>query len=178
MRSPALLVLLLCAPAAAQDAPAGARKPLSLDVLYDPAAMVDFAGTAPRGVTWLDEARLHWAKTDPKTKLTEHFAIDADTGARRPLFDPVALETALARIPGVAADKAKELAREKSYVLDRDGRALVLEAGGDLYRLDLATSALGRLTTASGKEEHPGWSPDGRRIAFVRDNDLYVVEVA
>ena len=28
-----------------------------------------------------------------------------------------------------------------------------------------------------GKEEEPAWSPDSRRVAFVRGNDLYVVEV-
>src|SRR3954470_3598714 len=117
MRASAYLVVLLCVPAAAQE-PARARKDLSLDALYDPTAMVDFAGTAPRGVTWLDETRLLWPKTDPRTRLTEHFVIDPTTGARRPLFDPAALERALARIPGVTADKARKLAREKSYVLD------------------------------------------------------------
>ena len=172
MRFPALLALLVCVPAAAQE------KPLSLDVLYDPTAMVDFAGSAPRGLTWLDEARLHWAKTDPKSKLTAHLVIDAATGAERPLFDPVALEASLMRIAGVTVEKARALARAKSYVLDRDARALVLEAGDDLYRFDLATGALTRLTTAAGKEEEPAWSPDSRRIAFVRDNDLYVIEVA
>src|SRR4051812_3308924 len=160
MRASAYLVLLLCVPAAAQE-PARARKDLSLDALYDPATMVDFAGTAPRGVTWLDETRLLWPKTDPRTKLTEQVVIDARTGARRPLFDPEALEHALARIPGVTPDKARKLAREKSYTLDRAARSLVLEAGGDLYRLDLGSGALSRLTTAAGKEEEPAWSPDG-----------------
>ena len=58
MRSAAVFALLACAPAAAQD------KPLTLDILYDPAGKVDFAGTAPRGLTWLDEGRLQWPKTD------------------------------------------------------------------------------------------------------------------
>jgi dipeptidyl-peptidase-4 len=179
MRSAAVFALLLCAPAAAQDAQtAGAGKPLSLDVLYDPASKVDFAGTAPRGLTWLDETRLHWPKTDPKSQLTDHFVIDADTGVTRPLFDPAVLEASLARVPGVTADQARDLAREKSYVLDKDARFLVLEAGGDLHRFELASSRLTRLTTAAGKEEEPAWSPDSRRIAFVRNNDLYAIDVA
>lgn len=179
MRSAALVALLACVPAAAQDAQtAGASRPLSLDVLYDPATKLDFAGTAPRGLTWLDEGRLLWPKTDPTSKLTEHFVIDADTGATRPLFEPAALEGALARVAGVTADKARSLAREKTYALDKDARSLVLEAGGDLYRFELASARLTRLTTAAGKEEEPAWSPDSRRIAFVRDNDLYVIELA
>jgi dipeptidyl-peptidase-4 len=179
MRSALLLALIVCAPAAAQDAQtAGASKPLTLDFLYDPASKRDFAGTAPRGMTWLDEGRLQWARTDPTSRLTEHFVIDADTGATRRLFDPAALEAALARVAGVTADKARRLAHEKKYVLDKDARLLVLEAGGDLHLFDLAGARLTRLTTAAGKEEEPAWSPDARRIAFVRDHDLYVIEVA
>jgi dipeptidyl-peptidase-4 len=177
MRPAALFLLLACAPAAAQEARPAARKLLTLDVLYDPEGKVDFAGTAPRGLTWLDESRLHWARKDPRTQLTEHFVIDADTGATRPLFDPSRLEAALARIAGVTTARARELAREKKYVLDKAGRAIVLEAGGDLYRFELAESRLTRLTTAPGKEEEPAWSPDGRRIAFVRENDLYAIEI-
>src|SRR5688572_746479 len=112
MRSAAVAILLVCAPAAAQD------KPLSLDVLYHPDRKVDFAGTAPRGLTWLDERRLHWPRKDHRTELTEHFVIDADSGERRALFDPAALQAALARVPGVDAEKARELARQKAYVLD------------------------------------------------------------
>ena len=31
-----------------------------------------------------------------------------------------------------------------------------------------------RLTSSTG-EDYPGWSPDGRKIAFVRDGGVYVV---
>ena len=171
MRSAVLFALLVCAPAAAQD------KPLTLDVLYHPEQKLDFAGTAPKGLTWLDERRMHWARTDPKSKETEHIVIDADTGARRPLFDPALLEASLVRVAGLTAADARSLAREKKYVLDGKGRRLVLPAGGDLHVLDLETARLTRLTTAAGEEEEPEWSPDSRRIAFVRNHDLYSIEV-
>lgn len=38
---------------------------------------------------------------------------------------------------------------------------------GDLYRYDLVTGALWRLTD-DGRASTPAWSPDGRRVAFVR----------
>ena len=147
MRRAALLALLACAPAAAQE------KPLSLDALYDPASRVDFTGTAPRTLAWLGEDRLHWAKTDPRTRLTEHIVIDARSGARTPLFSADALEAALALLPGVTAADARERAREKKYVLDPQGRLLVLEAGGDLHVFTFAGARLARLTTATGTEE-------------------------
>ena len=175
MRRAALLALL----AGAAAAPAGAQdKALSLDALYHPETRVDFTGTAPRGLTWLDEERLHWAKTDPRTRRTEHFAIDPGTGARTPLFSADALERELLLIPGIDSETAADLARRKTYAMDKGGRSLVVEAGGDLHVLTFATGRLARLTTAAGKEEEPAWSPDSRRIAFVRDNDLYAVDVA
>ena len=105
--------------------------------------------------------------------------IDADTGARRPLFDPAALEAALARIAGVTADEGPA-AGAREDVRAGQGRAArsSWRRAATCTGLDLASARLTRLTTAAGKEEEPAWSPDARRIAFVRDNDLYVVDVA
>jgi len=54
-----------------------------------------------------------------------------------------------------------------------DGSSLVLSgtSGGvvDLYRLDLATGAIDRLTEGAFAELAPTWSPDGTTIAFVTD---------
>ncbi|HEX7081696.1 MAG TPA: BamA/TamA family outer membrane protein [Gammaproteobacteria bacterium] len=54
-----------------------------------------------------------------------------------------------------------------------DGRSIVFSAivagASDLYRLDLETNALTRLTNDPYTAIEPGVSPDGRRIAFVTD---------
>lgn len=42
---------------------------------------------------------------------------------------------------------------------------------------DIASGALTRLT-GEGREQEAAFSPDGRRIAFVRDNDLWYVDLA
>src|SRR5687768_4663733 len=157
MRRAAFLALLACA---AASAAAAQDKALSLDVLYDPVHKVDFTGTAPRSLAWLDEQRLHWPKTDPLTRRTEHFVIDPETGSRAPLFSADVLERELLRLPGVSSATAHKLARKKTYAMDKGGRSLVLEAGGDLYVFTFATGRLARLTSAPGKEEEPAWSPD------------------
>ena len=50
-----------------------------------------------------------------------------------------------------------------------DGVTLALAHQGWIWALDLRSGVARRLTNASGVDARPRWSPDGRRIAFVRD---------
>jgi TolB protein len=51
-----------------------------------------------------------------------------------------------------------------------DGRTLAFAAQGWIWRMDLETGEARRLTSGPGVDGRPRWSPDGSRIAFVRDN--------
>jgi len=58
------------------------------------------------------------------------------------------------------------------------GNTLLLESGGDLFLLPVAESRPRRLTSAAGEDTDPKFSPDGGRIAFVRDHDLHLLDLA
>ena len=49
---------------------------------------------------------------------------------------------------------------------------------GDIYVLDTKARAFKRLTTTPALEKNPTVSPDGKLVAFTRDKNLYVVDVA
>ena len=51
-----------------------------------------------------------------------------------------------------------------------DGKRLAFAARGWLWVFDIATGAATRITKSSGMDSRPSWSPDGARIAFVRDD--------
>jgi TolB protein len=51
-----------------------------------------------------------------------------------------------------------------------DGRQLAFAAQGWIWVLDLATGEARRLTRGAQVDARPAWSPDGTRIAFVRDD--------
>ena len=161
---------------AASPALAQSGKPLTLDVLYDPEKRLDFSGTAPRDVTWIDDARYHWSRTDPTTRTAEHFVGDADGGVLRPLFDAAWLEGELTRA-GVDAADARRAARRRTPAMDKSRSQMIVDAGGDLFRAEFDPPRVTRLTRGRGKDEEPAISPDGRRVAFVRDNDLYVYDL-
>ena len=135
----ACAALGLATAAAAQD-----RKPLTLDALYDPEKKADFSGAAPRDVTWIDDARYHWTRTDPTTRHAEHFVGDADTGASRPLFDAAWLARELARA-GVSAADAERAARRRTQAMDKAKTQMVVAAGA----ISSACSSTPRASPAS-----------------------------
>jgi dipeptidyl-peptidase-4 len=67
------------------------------------------------------------------------------------------------------------------YQFAPDGRALLFPLGGDLYYYDLATrrgKAVRRLTATEAFETDPKVSPRGRHVSFVRDQNLWVLDLA
>ncbi len=54
--------------------------------------------------------------------------------------------------------------------------AALITAGDDLYAFEFRGNRLLRLTSTPGEEELPSFSPDGRVVAFVRGNNLFVVD--
>ena len=51
-----------------------------------------------------------------------------------------------------------------------NGRTLAIASRGWLWLMDLGTREARRLTRSAGVDSRPAWSPDGRQIAFVRDD--------
>lgn len=52
-----------------------------------------------------------------------------------------------------------------------DGARVALAARGWIWILDLSTGIATRVTSGGDLDSRPAWSPDGARLAFVRDND-------
>jgi len=161
--------LALCAAAVR----AGER-PLTLDAIYDPATRVDFSGRPPTGLTWLDDTSYLWARRG--TDGTDWVRVTADTGETTPLLRAADLERALAATPGI--DSAAVTAAARGPVqFDSAHEAVLLTVADDLYHYHLASRRVTRLTRAPGQEVEASFSPDGRRVAFVRSQNLFVVDI-
>jgi dipeptidyl-peptidase-4 len=88
------------------------------------------------------------------------------------------MEAAFARLPGVTRELAREASRRSAYTLDARHTAALVTLAGDIYHYELSSDRAVRLSSEPGDEELASYSPDGRLVAFVRGNDLHVVEVA
>jgi dipeptidyl-peptidase-4 len=168
--------LLLCALLLLCPAPARAQqKLLTVEDIYDPVKKVSFSGTPPGALEWLKDGEHYLQSRKGEGVLMR---VNARTGQAAPFFDAARMESALAKIQGVSAGDAKALAHQDSYKLNRAQTAVLLKAANDLVYYELNSDAAARLTTTPDAEEfEEDFSPDGRRVSFVRGNDLYVVDV-
>ena len=157
---------------------AGQGRGLTLDLIYDPAAALDFSGDPEVPKTWLDDASYVLVTRSDGSRASEWHRVDAETGAVSPLFDQARMEVALAALPSLASGEAAALAYSSQLQLNPDATAALVDANDDLYFYDFDSAVAVRLTSAPGEEELATFSPDGRAVAFVRANDLYMVEIA
>src|SRR5687768_17988302 len=61
--------------------------------------------------------------------------------------------------------------------LSRDRRSRVVSYSGDLYIVSLAAGTARRLTETAAEERSPHFSADGRRVFFVRDNNVFSIDL-
>jgi dipeptidyl-peptidase-4 len=116
---------------------------------------------------------------DPELRLFEH---DVATGVARELVTPAELVGGA----GERVSDAERARRERQRITDRgfvwydlapDGAWVLLNVSGRLVRFDRAARQARVLVDVGGDPLlDPRISPDGRRVAFVRGYDLWVVE--
>jgi dipeptidyl aminopeptidase/acylaminoacyl peptidase len=102
----------------------------------------------------------------------------AATGRSAPFVDVKRLAAALSRVPSVDAQTAQSIAGSFSFDFSPDKRGFLFEHNEDLFYATLDGLTAVRLTKEPGREQWPKFSPDGKAVAFVRDYDLYTVDVA
>jgi len=119
---------------------------------------------------------LRSAARDRKQSL---FETDLATGETREVVGP----DAVAKGPETlsAAERAR---RERmrvttsgftSFELSRDGARVLLTLSGRLFVVTRAPFAVKELPTGAGAAIDPRFSPDGKRVAYVRGNDVYAI---
>lgn len=133
---------------------------------------VNLGGSPVGALRWVDDE--HFVQRKDNQTLLVH----ARTGRTQPYevdVDPIAEK--LSQLTTVDAGQARGIARAH---FGRAGqtKGAVFEHAGDLYYADADGGNARRLTSSPGVEELSSLSPDGRFVAFVRDNDLYVVDVS
>ena len=121
---------------------------------------------------WLDAD--HWLQVRNGRLMKVH----APTGRSQPFVNIEALVQRLARVPSLDREAAQSIARRTSFDFDPDKHGFMFEHAHDLYYASFDGASAVRLTSNPGREQWPQFSPDGKFIAFVRDYDLYAVDIA
>ena len=180
-----LLALLTPAAALAQAGgkPASATvaaKPLTLERIF---ASPSLTGQAPRALKLSPDGKLVTLlrnRADDRERY-DLWAIDPATGAARMLVDSKKFAT------GATLSEAERMQRERariasltgivSYDWAADGQHILVPLDGDIYLADLG-GQVRRLTSTKGSELNATVSKKGRFVSFVRDNELFVLDLA
>ncbi len=100
------------------------------------------------------------------------FALDLPSEALRQLAVDVpddGMQTSPRMAPAGSAIRAVDAMHVVDYALSPDGTELALSAQGDLLGLRAGKAWRNITGTPAADEDHPGWSPDGRQIAYETD---------
>jgi dipeptidyl-peptidase-4 len=122
-------------------------------------------------------------RSGPRSLVRDLYELDVPSAQER-------LLTSAARLLGGGDERLtpEEKARRErvrltargiaSFDLPDDGGRVLVPLSGRLFVLERPTGAIHELPAAGGFPLDPRFSPDGARVACVRDGDLYVIDVA
>jgi dipeptidyl aminopeptidase/acylaminoacyl peptidase len=130
------------------------------------------SGAPVRVEQWLDD------ETFLQAKQGRLYRVEARTGRLQPFHDPDKLARGLATLPAIDASTARQMARGPRFDMSPQRSGALFVVGNDLYFCSFDGSKAVRLTRTPGQKEFATFSPDGRFVAFVRDQNLYVVDIA
>jgi dipeptidyl-peptidase 4 len=149
---------------------------------YNTSPLVLHSGVRPN---WLPDERF-WYRI-ATAEGAEFVLVDPATGRRGPAFDHMKLAAALGSAAGRTIDAKNLPFQELEFT--PDGQSVIVQAGGR-FRCDVAgtkcTAEAGEAPGAGGGRSGRGGrgggvetrSPDGKKAAFIRENNLWVRDLA
>lgn len=164
-----LSIFVVAAPAQSQPAPASDKKRLTPGIVFDNEGGHNFGGSFATGLRWLDAEHYQQRRDGKQMK------INARTDAGSPIGDEEAFKSALltnGQFSEETADKLKS--NPGSWNKNRTISMFRHEKRIYLYRV--AEKSVTYVTDAGDDWKELSLSPDGGRLAYVKENDLYVID--
>ena len=122
--------------------------------------------------SWLDDNTLIILDSRRPASERTFERLNPATGTRQALVDRT---RALDGLGSVAGMKTESLPWPIAF--DGGGRRGLYVFNGDVFVLEFGDGSLRRLTSTPAEETSASFSPNGRRVAYVRENDLYAFDL-
>ncbi|OAI45853.1 peptidase [Planctomycetaceae bacterium SCGC AG-212-F19] len=160
------------------------EKPLDAKYLRDHAQTRGFMlGRPVKAKPTPDGKAVLFLRSGPRTPKLGLFEFDVATGKTRELLTPEqVLKGAEEKLS--PEEKARRERQRISvggftdYQLSHDGSLILLSLSGRLYTVSRPKGEIRELKTGEGTLLDPKFSPDGKMVAYVKDHDLFVYNLA
>jgi dipeptidyl-peptidase 4 len=163
-----IMVLMVFQTAFAQDLS------LSLDDIYGPESKIKFSGEDLPRLKWDSSGNNLIKSSDFENGLVEK--LDLSSGALINLVDRDLFLQSFIDLPGFGGqDAVKKILKDAKYILSPGEDKILVQCSEDLFLF--SENILVRLTRNSAKEKVITFSPSGSQLAFVREGDLYLVDL-
>ena len=128
-----------------------------------------------------DGRQVYFLRSGPTDRYQVLYVMDVASGATRPFLtsDDLGGTAVISKEEQSRRERQRQTERGiTSFQLSRDGQSLLLPFSGDLWLAEAGGGAPRPLTRTPEPELDAHFSPDGRRVAFVRGRDLFALDVA
>lgn len=151
------------------------KKPLTIEAIVAPGGLT---GRAPENIQWSPDGRmLSYVQREDSGEHGQLWYIDPNTGEKKVLVSE-------GKLSSLAPDVNKiknEIQREKitrysvaAYHWSPDSKHILFDSLGQLWLYSLDSGTAVQFTSAPQPSEDPKFSPDGNRVAYLRQHNLYV----
>lgn len=169
-----LLVLL-----SAAQAQIAASKRLTIEQIFADGGVT---GRAPETIKWSpDGTKVSFVQRDDTGEHGELWYVDATTGEKKVLVSEAKLSQLAPPTSKIHDEREKERVTRyhvAAYSWSPDSKHLLFDSQGQLWYYTLETGTAVQLTSSPDASEDPKFSPDGKRLAYVRKHNLYVHPVS
>src|SRR5437899_9791179 len=128
-------------------------------------------------IAWMKDGKAY-TMLDDASGNTDLYRVDALTGKKDVLLRGADLMPAGARQPITIEEYSLSADGSKLLIFTNSARVWRLNTKGTYYVWDFAVKRLTPVSAKPGYQMFAKFSPDGRRVAFVRDNNLCVTDLA
>lgn len=136
-----------------------------------------FSSRGVRGFQWIDGGKSYsYLETDSDSKQTDLWRCEVSSGKKVKVVDAASLVLN-------AGDKPFSI---QNYSWAPDGRSILftgtvparsLKTGGNFYIYDLRNKSFRQLTSSDGEQINVKFSPDSKRVGFVRNHNIVVLNL-
>jgi len=175
---PVLLVAIFtCTGSAqtAQPASASGQQTLTIEQIFRAGGLT---GRLPQTFAWSpDNTKVSFVQRDVSGEHGALWYVDAVTGQKAVLVSEDKLATLAPPISKLKSEREKERVQRyavAAYEWAPDSKHLIFNSVGQLWYYSLATGTAVALTSSPDPSGDPKFSPEGKRLAFVRGHNLFV----